>query len=208
AAGAVMVPVAPCFRSGGALSGVSARVPAAAVVTTSASTRCLSNPNTATIDTSTAQQGSVCTYLNYASAMASVGSSTGGCCPEGTGHLIAYAVEAARRYAAVLEAVGLWAAAGEVLNACLCAAGERWGHRSSRMAALLTQLGRLQQMQGLYRTAEVTWRQALEALDSIYGPDGVPVLQCRVALAQVLAALREPEAETMMRDAMASLDAA
>ncbi|GLI70358.1 hypothetical protein VaNZ11_015133 [Volvox africanus] len=194
------------FRGGCAHSGVSVRFPAA-VVTSSASAECLSSPNTIIVDTSSAQQGSACTYLHYASALVSGGSSTG-CCPEGTSHMVAFAVEAARRYAALLEAVGLWAPASKVLEACLCTTGARWGHRSSRMAALLTQLGRLQQMQGLYRTAEVTWRQALEALDSIHGPDGVPVLQCRVALAQVLAALREPEAETMMRHALASLDAA
>ncbi|GIL67216.1 hypothetical protein Vafri_20652 [Volvox africanus] len=204
--GGAAATVAHSFRGGCAHSGVSVRIPAA-MVAYSASAECLSNPNTTTVDTSSAQQASACTYQHYSSAMASGGSSTG-CCPEGTSHLVTFAVEAARRYAALLEAVGLWAPASEVLEACLCATGERWGHRSSRMASLLTQLGRLQQMQGLYRTAEVTWRQALEALDSIHGPDGVPVLQCRVALAQVLAALREPEAETMMRDALASLDAA
>ncbi|EFJ53173.1 hypothetical protein VOLCADRAFT_86187 [Volvox carteri f. nagariensis] len=195
------------MRGGGALSAASFRVPITSgiIASSAAAAGCLSNTNTAAA--AEARQGSTCSYMHYASAMASVASSTAGCLGSSS-HLLPFAVEAARRYAALLEAVGLWATASGVLEACLCSVGECWGHRSSRMAALLTQLGRLQQMQGLYRSAEVTWRQALEALESVYGPDGVPVLQCRVALAQVLAALGEQEAETMMRGALAALDAA
>lgn len=73
--------------------------------------------------------------------------------------LAPYAVEAARRYAALLEAAGLWRPAAAALEACLAAAAARWGPRSVGLAGLLAQLGRLQQLQGLHVDAEVTWRQ-------------------------------------------------
>ncbi|PNH07169.1 hypothetical protein TSOC_006383 [Tetrabaena socialis] len=124
--------------------------------------------------------------------------------------LVPYAFEAARRYAALLEGVGLWAAAGAALEACVGGVSERWGQRSAQMAALRSQLGRLQQLQGLHKAAEVSWRQALEALERCSGPDSPPALLATVALAGVLACLKRPvgqDPEQLLRSSLSALDA-
>ncbi|KAG2501948.1 hypothetical protein HYH03_000446 [Edaphochlamys debaryana] len=122
--------------------------------------------------------------------------------------MLSYAVEAARRYSALLEAGGRWAAAAGVLAAATGAAAERWGHRSAAVGAVLSQVARLEAMQGLHKAAELTWQQAIEALERAHAPTAPPLLLARLHLATVLTALAAPKAEDALRSAMAALDAA
>ncbi len=69
------------------------------------------------------------------------------------------ALEAARRYSALLDGAGRWAAAEAAARCCVGLVGSRWGHRSAHMAHLRAALGRLQGLQGLHAAAEVSWRQ-------------------------------------------------
>ncbi len=68
-------------------------------------------------------------------------------------------MEAARRYAALLEGAGRYAAAASALVAVAGASAARWGTRSAAHGSLLSQLAQLQALQGLHRSAEFTWRQ-------------------------------------------------
>ncbi|KXZ52355.1 hypothetical protein GPECTOR_10g989 [Gonium pectorale] len=120
--------------------------------------------------------------------------------------LVPFAVESARRYSALLEAAGRLAPAAAVLEACVAAAEDRWGHRSGMAGAVRAQLARLQQLQGLHRAAEATWRQALEALERCHGQYSSPALLAQAAMAKALAALNEPGAEDSLRSALSAID--
>ncbi|GFR43444.1 hypothetical protein Agub_g4526, partial [Astrephomene gubernaculifera] len=209
----------------------------APVATAMAATSSLAGPSAATTS------GTVATTAPAAAEPAASRASSGSKSASGTapaaaaaaamppynGQLPYAAYEAARRYAALLEAAGLWAPAAAVLEACMraagaSAAGARRGARSGQLAALAVQLGRLQGLQGLHRAAEATWQQAVEVLEALHGPRSVPAQSARVSLARTRAALASAggapprhapsslppawdAAEGQLRSALAALDA-